>query len=159
MHYIMRNTIPHGSTLYRWGRMTHISVSKITIIGSENALSPDRRQAIIGANAGILLGRLGTNFSEVLIEIQTVSFTKMHLNISSKNDDRFALAFNSSCNCCTCLSSAIRFHMPLLNGRVENPWLWGQKAISLTHQSLVFVKSLVYIYVFIYIYICVCVCV
>ena len=57
-----------------WGRVTHIGVGKLTIIGSHNGLSPERRQAIIWTNAGILLiGPLGTNFSEVLIEIQTFS--------------------------------------------------------------------------------------
>ena len=44
--------------------------SKLTIIGSDNGLSPGRRQAIIWTNAGILLIRtLRTNFSELLIEI------------------------------------------------------------------------------------------
>ena len=53
-----------------WGRVTHICVNKLTIIGSDNGLSPGRRQAIIWTNAGILLiGPLGTNFSEILIEI------------------------------------------------------------------------------------------
>ena len=38
-----------------------------TIIGSNNGLSPGRRQAIIWTNAGILLIRtLGANFSEIL---------------------------------------------------------------------------------------------
>ena len=50
--------------------MTHICVSKLTIIGSDNGLSPGRRQAIIWTNAGILLiGPLGTNFSEISVEI------------------------------------------------------------------------------------------
>ena len=49
-----------GSTLKyllltHWGRVTHICVSKLTIIGSDNGLSPGRRQAIIWTNAGILL--------------------------------------------------------------------------------------------------------
>ena len=48
----------------------HICVSKLTIIGSDNGLSPERRQAIIRTNAGILLiGPLGANFSEILIKI------------------------------------------------------------------------------------------
>ena len=43
--------------------MTHICVGKLTIIGSDNGLSPGRRQAIIWTNSGILLiGPLGTNF-------------------------------------------------------------------------------------------------
>ena len=64
--------------------MTHICVGKLTIIGSDNGLSPDRRQAIFGTNAGILLtGPLATNFNEVLSEIYPVSFKKMHLKMSS----------------------------------------------------------------------------
>ena len=59
-------------------------LSKLTIIGSDNDLSPSRRQAIIWTNTGILLiGRLGTIFSEILIEIRTFSFKKMHLKILS----------------------------------------------------------------------------
>ena len=45
-----------------------------TIIGSDNGLSPGRRQAIIWTIAGILLIiPLGTNFSEIAIEIKTFS--------------------------------------------------------------------------------------
>ena len=66
--------------LTHWGRVTHICVSKHTIIGSDNGLSPGRRQAIIWTNAGILLiGPWGTNFSEILIGIQAFSFKKKHL--------------------------------------------------------------------------------
>ena len=43
------------------------------INGWDNGLSPGRRQAIISTNAGILLiGPLGTNFSEILIEIHII---------------------------------------------------------------------------------------
>ena len=71
-------------TLTHWGRVTHICVSKLTIIGSDAGLSPDRRQAIIWTNTGILLIRtLGTNFSEILSEIHAFSFKKMHLKVSS----------------------------------------------------------------------------
>ena len=55
--------------LTHWGRVTHICVSKLAIIGSDNGLSPERRQDIIWTNAGILLiGPLGTNFSEILLK-------------------------------------------------------------------------------------------
>ena len=64
--------------------MTHICVSNPTIIGSNNGLSPIRRQAVIGTNAGILLIQpLGTNFSEMLIEIHIFSLKKMHSKWSS----------------------------------------------------------------------------
>ena len=74
-----------SSILTHWGRVTHICVGKLTIIGSDNGLSPGRRQAIIWTNAGILLiGTLGTNFSEILFEIRIFSFKKMGLNVSAK---------------------------------------------------------------------------
>ena len=71
-------------SLTHWGRVTHICVGNLTIIGSDNGLSPGRRQAIIWTNAGILLiGILEINFSEILSEIQSFSFKKMHLKMSS----------------------------------------------------------------------------
>ena len=64
--------------LTHWGRVTQICVSKLTIIGSDNGLSPGRRQAIIWIHAGILLIRTsGTNFNEILIEIQTFWLKKI----------------------------------------------------------------------------------
>ena len=72
------------SSLTHWGRVMHICVSRLTIIGSDNGLSPDRRQAIIWTNAGIsLIGPLGTKFNEMLIEIHTFSIKKMHFKMSS----------------------------------------------------------------------------
>ena len=70
--------------LTHWGRVTHICVSKITIIGSDNGLSPDRRQSIIWTNAGLLsIGPLRTYFNENWIKIQKFSFKKMHMKMSS----------------------------------------------------------------------------
>ena len=77
------------------GRVTHVCVGKITIIGSDNGLSPGRRQAIVWGNAGILLIEpLDTNFSEILIAIHTFSFKKMHLNMSSGKWRPFCLGLN-----------------------------------------------------------------
>ena len=84
-----------GMHLTHWGRVTHICVSKLTIIGSDNGLSPGRRQAIIGTNAGILLIRpLGTNFIGILIEIHTLSFKNMHFKMSSGIWRPFCLGLN-----------------------------------------------------------------
>ena len=59
-------------------------VDNLTIIGSDNGLAPGRRQTITWTNVGILLiGPLGTNFSEMLIEIHSFSFKKIHLKMSS----------------------------------------------------------------------------
>ena len=71
-------------SLTHWGRVTHICVGNLTNIGSDNGLSPDRRQAIIWNNAGILsTGLFGATFSEILIEILTFSFRKMRSKVSS----------------------------------------------------------------------------
>ena len=81
--------------LTHWGRVTHICVSKLTIIGSDNGLSPDRRQAIIWTNAGsLLIGPLGTIFSEIWIEIHTFSFNKIHLKMSSAKWRPLCLGLN-----------------------------------------------------------------
>ena len=87
--------IAHACFLIHWGRVTHICVSKLTIIGADNGLSPGWRQAIIRTNAGILLiGPLGTNFSEILIWIQTFSFRQVHLKMSSAKWRPFCLGLN-----------------------------------------------------------------
>ena len=81
--------------LTHWGRVTHICINNLTIIGSDNGLLPGRRQAIIWTNAGILLiGPLGTNFSEILIEILTFSFKKMCLKVSFAKWRPFCLGLN-----------------------------------------------------------------
>ena len=86
------NLVPH---LTHWGRVTHICVSKLTIIGSDNGLSPDRRRAIILTNVGIsLIGPLGTKFNEILFGIQTFSFKKMHFKMSSAEWRPFCLGLN-----------------------------------------------------------------
>ena len=64
--------------------MVHICISILTIIGSDNGLSPGPHQAILWTNVRILLtGPLGTNFNEILIGIHTFSSMKIHLKMSS----------------------------------------------------------------------------
>ena len=76
----------------------HICVDTNTNTGSDNGLSPGRRQAIIWTNAGILLIRtLGTNFSEILGEIHSFSFKKMHLKMSSAKGCLYGLGLNELC--------------------------------------------------------------
>ena len=87
-----------------WGRVTHICVSKLTTIGSDNGLSPGRRQAIIWANAEILLiGPLGINFNEILIKINRVSFNKMYLKMSSAKWCLFRLGLNELITTINCI--------------------------------------------------------
>ena len=79
-----RSFFPGGDELTHWDRVTYICINKLIFIGSDKGLSSDRRQIIFWTNGGILLiDPLRTNFGEILIEIHTLSFKKMHLNISS----------------------------------------------------------------------------
>ena len=88
---------PHKSNLLltHWGRVTHKCVSILTSIGSDNGLSPGRRQAIIWTNAGILLiPSLETNFSEILSQIHIFSVKKMNLKMLSGKCLWFCLDLN-----------------------------------------------------------------
>ena len=86
-----------------WGRVMHICISKLTIIGSDNGLSPERHQAIIWTNAGIvLIRRLRTNFREISSEIRIFSFKKMQLKMSSGKWRPFCLGLNVLMNCISC---------------------------------------------------------
>ena len=88
-------TVSSELMLTHWGRVTHICVCNLIIIGSYNGLSPSRRQAIIWTNAGILLiGPSGTNFSEILIEILTFSFRKIRSKVSSAKWRPFCVGLN-----------------------------------------------------------------
>ena len=58
--------------------------SKLTIVGSDNGLSPGRRQTIIWTSERILSIRtFRTHFSEIVSEIHTFSFKKTHFKMSS----------------------------------------------------------------------------
>ena len=81
--------------LTHWGRGTPICIYKLTIIGSDNGLSPGEHQAITWTNVGILLiGPLGTSISELLSGIQTFSSQKMHLKMSSAKWRPFCSGLN-----------------------------------------------------------------
>ena len=81
--------------LTHWGQVTHICVSKLTVIGSDNGLSPCRRQAIIWTSARIFsIAPLGTNCSKILIEIRISSSKKTHLKASFAKCQRCCLSLN-----------------------------------------------------------------
>ena len=124
--------LPPNQSLTHWGRVTHICVDNLTIIGSDNGLSPGRRQAIIWTNAGILLiGPLGTNFSEIWIEIQIFSFRIMYLKMSSAKWRPFCLGLNVLIQnvrfCCVLLQFDHRWISFVRTLRVQSmAWVgWG----------------------------------
>ena len=72
-----------------------IWVNKLTINGSDNGLSPGRRQAIIWTNAEILfIPLLGRQYSEILIEIHIFILKKKHLKMSSAKWWPFCFGLN-----------------------------------------------------------------
>ena len=82
----------------------HMCISELIIIGSDNGSSP-WHQAIIKTNAGkLLIGTLGTNFSEILSEIHTFSFKKICLKTSSAKWRPFCLGLNELKNPQFCIS-------------------------------------------------------
>ena len=80
--------------LTHWGRVMHICISKLNIIGSDNGLAPERRQTIIWTNGGILLiGPLGTIFNEILSEILIYFYPRKYIWMCRlRNDDYFVCA-------------------------------------------------------------------
>ena len=94
----MSSSCPVGwkwGQLTHWGRVTHICLGNITIIGSDNGLSPRYHQAIISTNAEILFtGPLRANPSEILIKILTCSFKTMRLKVWSTKWWPFCLGLN-----------------------------------------------------------------
>ena len=127
--------------LTHWGRVTHICVGKLTIIGSDNGLSPGRRKATIWTNAGILLIEpLGTKFSEILIGIQIFSFTKMLLKKSSAKWRPFCLGLNVLTQSPTALVFVDITGAHKLNWKYVETWLfvtaseqWPPGKISRVH--------------------------
>ena len=107
---------PMTTQLTHWGRATHICVGKLTIIGSDNGLSPGRRQAIIWTNARILLiGPLGTNFNEIFIEICTFSCKKIHLKMSYGKWRPFCLGLNVlTMYTCVCFITSMSYYIDSL---------------------------------------------
>ena len=89
-----------------WNEINSLRLGNLTIIGSDNGLSPSWRKAIIWTNVGILLiGLLGSNFNEILIGIQTFSLKKMHLKTSSAKWRPFCLCLSvlmNMMNGCRC---------------------------------------------------------
>ena len=135
-------------SLTHCGQVTHICSGKLTIVGSDNGLSPGRRQAIIWTNAEILLiGPLGTNFSEILIEILIFSYKKMLLKVLSAKWRPFCFCLSvltllrSTCkkhqNMCISQSLPLYYQVTSNHGidmedwqALLGPWWWTNKLMN-----------------------------
>ena len=113
--------------LTSWGRVTYICVGNLTIIGSDNGVSPSWHQSINWTNAGILLvGRLGTNFSEILIQLLAFSFKKMRLKVSTVKWRLFCLGIK--------VLKGRDYHLPLF----RQQWFYSNGFGGANKQSLTF---------------------
>ena len=102
---MFHETLVGSDLITHWGRVTHICVCNLTIIGWNNGFSPGRHQAIIWTSDGMLLiWPPGTKFSEMIIEIHIVSFEKMHSKISLVCE-MAAISCRSQCVKVSCIQS------------------------------------------------------
>ena len=69
--------------------MTHIGASRLSITGLDKVGAKPLSEP--GLDGILLIRPLGTNFSEILSEIRTFSFKKMHLKMSSAKGRLFRL--------------------------------------------------------------------
>ena len=77
------------NNLNRKDRVPHICMyaGNYAIIGSDDALVPNREQAIISTDAGSLLLRpMSTNFTEIWIQIEQFWYKKIQLKSRLQND-------------------------------------------------------------------------
>ena len=90
---VIKMTINDRQRLTHWGRVMHMCVGNLTIIGSDKCLLPYLHQTIIWTNTAILQIRTCCNIvnltlrnggSEILNEIYTTSLKKMQLKLSSE---------------------------------------------------------------------------
>ena len=145
--------------------MTHICVGKQTSIGSDNGLSPGRRQAIIWTNAELLLiGPLGTNFSEISIKKLTFSYTKMRLKVSSAKWRPFCLGLNvlnltelisliwGEMRCAITIPSHCYYRKPFAEDKspvfLPQYWYMFYLEMTLTEGALIILITLTHTYIF-----------
>ena len=78
-----------------WGRVTQLCFSKLTIVGSDNDLFPDRQQALSEPMSEYCYIPLGANLNEIFIEIHIFSNRKIHLEMLSGQWRPFYLGLNA----------------------------------------------------------------
>ena len=107
--------------------LRQICVGNLTIIVSDNGLSPGWRRAINWTNNGILLiGCLGTNFSDILIQLLGFSLKKMRLKASTAKWRLFCFGIN--------VLKGRDYHLPFLHQH----WFYSNGFRGANKQSLTF---------------------
>ena len=125
-NYLMHTCFTSPTNVYHWGRVTQIYVSKLTIIGSDNGLSPRRYQAIIWTNVGILfMGPLWTNISE--IQVNRNSYIIIQGNAFENVVRKLAAILSrlpcvNGCVHCNAARSACQLVRFYVDGIAPDPW-------------------------------------
>ena len=113
-----------GKLLTHWGWVTHICISKLTIIGSDNGVLNGWHLAIIWTNTGIfLMGTLGTNFSEILSEIDTFSLKKCNWKVVCK---MAAILSLPQCDCMIIAHSSLNIVANILQTIFSIAFSWNK---------------------------------
>ena len=142
--------------LTHWGRVTHICVSKLTIIGSDSGLSTARRQNVIWAGSGILsMGPVAKNFSEILIEIYIFLLRKMPFKMSSAKWLPCWIGFNVSSVETTVITRALNLDYllqeiiisPLFDTKIPISKMYTEKK-SQTHIISYRVYACIHVHIF-----------
>ena len=145
------HTVSLHNSLTHWCRVIHICIGNLTITGSDNGFALARRRAIIWTNAGILLiGPLGTKFSDILIAIHTFSFKKMHFKLSSAKWQPFRLGLDMLNR-----PQITRSHPHVYNSIIE--YVSTKARDTLATRAPYQVRSTLYVSLYIYIYIYICI--
>ena len=122
-----------------WGRVIHICVSKLTIIGSDNGLSPGRRETIIWFNVEIFNWTIRNKCSQIVVEIYTFLFQKMYLKMSSAKSGPFCLSLKVFMDVTNCKSTgfALKSTSPCMAW-----WLHNGRRIEIRHDHAKHVQEL-----------------
>ena len=125
---IIKNFVLVAWLFTHWGQVTHIWFSNLTIIGSNNGLSPIWHQAIIWTNAvSLSFEPLRTHFRKIVFQIQTYLFKKMHFKMLSGKCQPFCLGLNVLNACCHCLWKSLQhYHIHMSHFCVEKLDFQGQ---------------------------------
>ena len=113
--------------LTHWGRVPHICVNKLTMIVSDNCLSPGRRQAVMWSNPGIFFN--GTNLRDISIKIHIFFHSRLHALNALKYVVCEIAAILSRLQCVnqgnkktTCLHSYIQWYREIPCGLVKESY-------------------------------------
>ena len=115
-----------------WGRVMYICVSRLTIIGSDNGLTPGRHQAIMWTIAGkLFIGPLGFHWN--LNQNSYILIQEMHLKMSSRKCWPFYMLHGKYDGCGFRITTSLSptLNIIWMNANNLGHWKWVSNAPKL----------------------------